>query len=143
MTITDSPTTSLPEPPKVSGDEGGTGHLEELRADPIALMTRVREECGDVGEFRMADRRVVLLTGADANEFFFRAPEEDLDQAEAYPFMTPIFGEGVVFDAPPEERRKALHNQALRDKFMRGHAATIATEVDRMTAQSPEGGDID
>ena len=57
--------------------------------------------------------------------------------------MTPIFGEGVVFDASPEERRKALHNQALRDKFMRGHAATIAVEVERMLAQSPAGGDID
>ena len=85
----------------------------------------------------------MLLTGAEANEVFFRAPEEDLDQAEAYPFMTPIFGEGVVFDASPEERRKALHNQALRDKFMRGHAETIAAEVERMVAQAPDGGEID
>ena len=83
------------------------------------------------GQFRLADRDVVLLTGAEANELFFRAPEEVLDQAEAYPFMTPIFGEGVVFDAPPERRREMLHNQALRDKFMRGHAATIADEVER------------
>jgi sterol 14-demethylase len=35
-----------------------------------------------------------------------------------------------VFDAPPERRREMLHNQALRDKFMRGHAATIADEVE-------------
>ena len=131
--------------PRVSGEGGaaGTGHLEELRVDPIGLMERTRAECGDVGTFRLADRDVVLLTGPEANEIFFRAPEEDLDQAEAYPFMTPIFGEGVVFDASPEERRKALHNQALRDKFMRGHAATIAAEVERMLAQAPEGGDID
>ena len=135
--------TELREPPRVSGDDGGTGHLEELRADPIGLMERVRAECGDVGTFRLADRDVVLLTGPEANEVFFRAPEEDLDQAEAYPFMTPIFGQGVVFDASPEERRKALHNQALRDKFMRGHAETIANEVERMVAQAPDGGDID
>jgi sterol 14alpha-demethylase len=122
----------LREPPQVSGGEGEHGHLEELRVDPIALMRRVREECGDVGQFRLADRDVVLLTGAEANELFFRAPEEVLDQAEAYPFMTPIFGEGVVFDAPPERRREMLHNQALRDKFMRGHAATIADEVEAM-----------
>ena len=38
-----------------------------------------------------------------------------LDQAAAYPFMTPVFGEGVVFDdTSPEERSKALHNQAPR-----------------------------
>ena len=125
----------LREPPRVSGGEHEHGHLEELRHDPIGLMRRVREECGDVGQFRLADRDVVLLTGARANEFFFRAPEEELDQAEAYPFMTPIFGEGVVFDAPPERRREMLHNQALRDKFMRGHASTIAEEVEAMVGQ--------
>jgi sterol 14-demethylase len=142
MTAVD--TTLLP-PPRVSGegDAAGTGHLEELRVDPIGLMERTRAECGDVGTFRLADKDVVLLTGPEANELFFRAPEEDLDQAEAYPFMTPIFGEGVVFDASPEERRKALHNQALRDKFMRGHAETIAAEVEQMVAQRPEGGEID
>jgi sterol 14-demethylase len=122
---------------------GEPDHLEELRTDPIALMRRVRQECGDVGAFRLGDRTVVLLSGARANEFFFRAPDEDLDQAEAYPFMTPIFGEGVVFDATPEQRREALHNQALRGSFLKGHAETIAAEVDRMVAGWGESGEID
>jgi sterol 14-demethylase len=135
--------TALREPPRVSGGEGENAHLDELRHDPIALMARVRAECGDVGEFTIGDRDVVLLTGADANEFYFRAPEEELDQAEAYPFMTPIFGQGVVFDAPPERRREMLHNQALRDKFMRGHAATIAAEVEGMVADWDDEGEID
>ena len=135
--------TELKEPTKVSGGDDANGHLEELRTDPIGLMTRVRSECGDVGQFRLAARDVVLLTGAEANEAYFRAPEEILDQAEAYPFMTPIFGEGVVFDAPPERRREMLHNQALRDKFMRGHAATISAEVERMVADWGESGTID
>jgi sterol 14alpha-demethylase len=106
-------------------------------------MRRTRQECGDVGRFRLAGKEVVLLTGAEANEAFFRAPEEVLDQAEAYSFMKPIFGEGVVFDAPPERRREMLHNQALRDKFMRGHAATIADEVETMVAGWQERGTID
>jgi sterol 14-demethylase len=131
------------EPPVVSGDDGGTGHLEELRRDPIGLMQRVRHECGDVGQFRMADRNVVLLTGAEANEVFFRAPEEELDQAAAYPFMTPIFGEGVVFDASPERRREQLHNMALRDKQMRGHAETIQREVEEMVTRWGSAGEID
>ena len=132
--------TALVEPRVVSG---GPDHLEELRADPIGLMQRVRDECGDVGEFQIAGRRVVLLSGAEANEFFFRSPDEELDQAEAYPFMTPIFGEGVVFDATPEQRREALHNQALKGSFMKGHAATISAEVDRMVADWGDEGEID
>ncbi|MGH9135936.1 MAG: cytochrome P450 [Acidimicrobiales bacterium] len=131
------------EPRRVSGGEPGTGHLEELRADPLGLLWRVHDECGEVGEFDLAGRGVVLLTGAEANERFFRASEDELDQAEAYPFMTPIFGEGVVFDAPPERRREMLHNQALRDRYMRGHAETIAAEVERMVSPWDDEGAID
>ncbi|MGW5381991.1 cytochrome P450 [Nocardia sp. NPDC003963] len=131
------------KPPRVSGGEHEHGHLEEFRTDPIALMRRVREECGDVGEFELAGRHVILLTGAEANEFFFRAADEDLDQAAAYPFMKPIFGEGVVFDASPERRKEMLHNSALRGDQMRGHAATIEKEVDRMLATWGDEGEID
>jgi len=128
----------------LAGADPESGHLDELKRDPIGLMQRVRDECGDVGMFLLGDREVVLVSGPEANEWFFRATEEELDQAEAYPFMTPIFGEGVVFDAPPERRREMLHNQALRDKFMRGHATTIVAEVDGMIEGWPdEGGEID
>ncbi|MBL1073560.1 cytochrome P450 [Nocardia sp. 2] len=131
------------EPRQVSGGEHEHGHLEEFRTDPIGLMNRVRTECGDVGRFRLADKDVILLSGAQANEFFFRAGDEDLDQAAAYPFMKPIFGEGVVFDAPPERRKEMLHNTALRGDQMRGHAVTIAREVDRMLARWGDEGEID
>jgi len=136
-------TTAPHQPPRVTGGDDENGHLEELRVDPIGLLERVRAECGDVGRFGLGPKEVVLLSGAEANEFFFRAPDELLDQAEAYPFMTPVFGEGVIFDASPERRREMLHNQALRDKFMRGHAATIAAEVERMVAQWDDEGEID
>lgn len=121
----------------------GTGHLPEMRVDPIGLFHRVREECGDMGRFRLADSEVVLVTGAAANEAFFRAPDNVLDQAAAYPFMTPIFGKGVVFDASPEERQQMLKNQALRGDMMRGHAQTIEAEIRRMVADWGDEGEID
>jgi len=128
---------------EVSGAHGEHGHLEEFRTDPIGLMSRVRRECGDVGAFRLAGKHVVLLTGAQANEFFFRAADDDLDQAKAYPFMTPIFGRGVVFDASPERRKEMLHNSALRGDHMKSHAATIEREVRRMIADWGDHGEID
>lgn len=128
---------------RVSGAEGEYGHLEEFRTDPIGLMARVRDECGDVGSFQLATKNVILLTGAEANEFFFRAADEDLDQAQAYPFMTPIFGKGVVFDASPERRKEMLHNSALRGDHMKSHAATIEHEVRRMIGDWGDQGEID
>jgi len=129
--------------PRLSGGWPLLGHLLELRRDPIALMNRVRSECGEIGEFNLAGHRIVLLTGEEAQEAFFRAPDEQLDQAAAYPFMKPIFGEGVIFDATPEQRKQAMRNQSLRDKFMRGHAEKISAEVERMTASWGESGEID
>ena len=132
-------------PPEVSRrhPEDPHGHLEELREDPIGLLERVRAECGDVGRFRLAHHDVVLVSGAEANEVFFRAGDEVLDQAAAYPFMTPIFGKGVVFDASPERRKEMLKNQALRGEQMKGHAATIEHEIVRMVNQWGEEGEID
>ncbi|MDQ1551244.1 MAG: sterol 14alpha-demethylase [Mycobacterium sp.] len=129
--------------PRVSGGEDEHGHLEEFRTDPIGLMQRTRDECGDVGWFQLADKHVTLLSGAKANEFFFRSADEDLDQAEAYPFMTPIFGKGVVFDASPERRKEMLHNSALRGEHMKGHATTIEREVHRMIENWGDEGEID
>ena len=136
-------TSTLKEVPRVSGGDEEYGHLEEFRTDPIGLMQRLRDECGDVGYFTLASKKVILLTGAEANEFFFRAQDEELDQAEAYPFMTPIFGEGVVFDTSPERRKEMLHNSALRGDMMKGHAATIEAEVRRMIADWGDEGEID
>ncbi|GAA3044521.1 cytochrome P450 [Gordonia defluvii] len=134
-------TTTLPK--RVSGGDGEHGHLDELTNDPIGLFWRVRKECGDVGMFQLAGNEVVLVSGAAANEEFFRAPDELLDQAAAYPFMTPVFGEGVVFDTSPEERSKALHNQALKGAHMKQHAVTIPNEVERMIANWGDEGEID
>ncbi len=123
--------------------DDGHGHLAEMRVDPIGLFQRVYDECGDLGRFRLADKEVVLVSGAEAQEQFFRAPDSTLDQAAAYPFMTPIFGKGVVFDASPEERQQMLKNQALRGDMMRGHASTIEAEINRMVAEWGDEGEID
>ncbi|WP_341927111.1 cytochrome P450 [Nocardioides psychrotolerans] len=136
------PQADIPEVSYAVPDDG-YGHLAELRTDPIGLLMRVREECGDIGRFRLAERDVVMVSGAEGNEQFFRAPDSTLDQAAAYPFMTPIFGEGVVFDASPEERQQMLKNQALRGDMMRGHAATIEAEINRMVSQWGDEGEID
>ncbi len=120
--------------PRLSGGVPLLGHLLQLRRDPIELMRRCRDECGEVGEMKLAGQSLVMLYGEAAQEAFFRAPDEQLDQAAAYPFMKPVFGPGVVFDATPEQRKQALRNRSLRDQALRGHAETIARETERMIA---------
>jgi len=129
--------------PTLSGSWPLLGHLLELRKRPIELFARVREELGEIGELNFAGNRVVMMMGVEAQEAFFRASDEQLDQAAAYPFMTPVFGRGVVFDATPEQRKQALRNQSLRADFMKGHAETISTEVAHVMDKLGESGEID
>ncbi len=130
-------------PPRLSRGLPGLGHLLELRRAPTDLFWRVRNECGEVGEINLAGTHVTLLSGAQAQEAFFRAPDEQLDQGLAYPFMKPIFGPGVVFDLPVEQRKKAIRTRALRDEHMRGHANVIATETEKMCDRLGATGEFD
>jgi len=59
--------------------------------------------------------------------------------------MTPIFGKGVVFDAPPHKKDQQLKMlmPVLRDKPMRGYAQVIVQEVEQMIADWGDTGEID
>ena len=81
-------------PARLPGSLPLVGHMVGFARNPVALMRRVREECGAAGEFRMLNKDVVLLSGSAAQEAFCRAPDEQLSQKIAYRLMTPIFGEG-------------------------------------------------
>jgi len=129
--------------PRLSGGLPLLGHLLELRRRPTELLQRTRDECGEIGELRLAHQPLVMLYGEAAQEAFFRAPDEQLDQAAAYPFMKPVFGAGVVFDATPEQRKQALRNRSLRDQAMRGHAEGIARETERALAGWGDRGQVD
>ena len=130
-------------PPLLSRSRPLIGHLGELRKNPIKLFQRVRDELGEIGEINFAGNRVVMMMGEEAQEAFFRGSDEQLDQAAAYPFMTPIFGRGVVFDGTAEQRKQAIRNQSLTAKFMKGHAETISREVRRTIEKLGDEGEID
>ncbi len=85
------------------------------------------------------------MSGPAAQEAFCRAPDELLSQKIAYRMMTPVFGEGVVFDAPPERLNEQLRilMPALRDRNMRTYADIFTAEVDGMVAGWGGQGEID
>jgi sterol 14-demethylase len=132
-------------PARLGGSYPLVGHMVEFARNPVALMRRVREECGPVGEFRMLNKSVVLLSGAEAQEAFCRAPDEQLSQKIAYRLMTPVFGEGVVFDAPSERLNEQLRilMPALRDRNMRTYAGIFVDEVEGMVRRWADAGTID
>lgn len=145
MMNTEKPASPGKEPPKMPGALPLLGHMLEFGKNPFDYMVRLRNSLGEIGEFRMFHQKMVLMTGPEANEAFFRAPDAQLDQSQAYKIMTPIFGKGVVFDAPPHKKDQQLKMlmPVLRDKPMRGYAKVIVQEVEQMIANWGDSGEID
>ena len=130
--------------PELPGGGRRFGHLQQLRHDPIRLFRRLRDECGELGKFRLLDREVVFFSGPEAQEAFFRQPDDVFDpQPTSNELMRPIFGEGVVYDAPPEKRREMIRSPALRDANLRASAEVIAAETERMCETLGDAGEID
>jgi sterol 14alpha-demethylase len=144
-TNTEKPVVSGKEPPKMPGALPIFGHMLSFGKNPFQYMMTLRNTLGEIGEFRMFHQKMVLMTGPEANEAFFRAADAQLDQSQAYKIMTPIFGKGVVFDAPPHKKDQQLKMlmPVLRDKPMRGYAQVIVQEVEQMVADWGDSGEID
>ena len=145
MTADNTANVKFREPPKLKGGLPLLGHMIPFARNPYQFMRRARAEGGDIVEFRLFSQPMILLTGDEASSLFYRSSDDELDQSEAYKMMTPIFGHGVVFDAPVKRKNEQLKMlmPALRDKPMRSYSQLIAKEVEDMVAQWGESGEID
>ena len=145
MTESKDHASKLNLPPVLGGAKPLVGHILDFGKNPHEFMMKLRAKLGDVAEFKMFHQDMVLLTGEKASEAFYRAADEVLDQGAAYKIMTPIFGHGVVFDAPIKVKNQQLQMlmPALRDKPMRTYSDLIVEEVEGMIAGWGEEGEID
>lgn len=132
-------------PPVVKGGLPWLGHMIAFAGNPFKFVERAAREAGDVAAFKLLGQRIVLLTGDEASEAFYRASDEQLDQSAAYKLMTPIFGEGLVFDAPIARKNEQLRMlmPALRVEAMRDHSRKIVQEVEDIIADWGESGEVE
>lgn len=133
------------EPPKAKGGLPLLGHMLPFARNPFRFMKRVSDEVGEIAQFKIFNQRMVLLTGDEASKVFYRSTDEQLDQSAAYKLMTPIFGEGIIFDAPNERKNQQLKMlmPALRMEAMREHSDKIVQEVEDMIAGWGDQGEVE
>ena len=143
---TPTPSVRAPRPiPRVSGALPGLGHGVEFARDCLGLLWRAYQECGPVAELKVLHKRIVLMSGPEAHEAMFRAPDEVLNPNEAYKMMVPVFGKDVVYDASPERMGEQLGmiRPALQDKRMRTYGEIVAEETRRLVEGWKDQGEID
>ena len=140
-----SNSTPLQDPPKLKGGLPLLGHMLPFAKNPFQFMKRVSDQVGEIAQFKIFNQRMVLLTGDEASTLFYRSSDEQLDQSAAYKLMTPIFGEGIVFDAPIERKNQQLKMlmPALRMEAMRNHSDKIVLEVEDMIKKWGDSGEVD
>ncbi|MEM8499857.1 MAG: cytochrome P450 [Pseudomonadota bacterium] len=132
-------------PRKVSGEKPDVGHMEEFSANFARFLMRCHAECGELAEFNMGGQHTVLMSGPDAQEAFLKTLDNKLSRAAAYQATVPVFGKGVIFDAPPDRMKTQLKIQvnALRYQNMKNYASIISREVEDWVADWGEEGEMD
>ncbi len=131
--------------PFVSGANSGSGHLDEFNSMPLEFMHRAYDECGEICEFDLGGLRTILLVGPEAQEAFFRTPDEQLSAAQAYQMMVPVFGEGIQYGAPPEIERQQLKMQVkgLKHDRMVNYAEVVEKESETFIDDWGDSGAFD
>ena len=144
------PQTRLPQRggtavPKLSGGWPLIGHLRDFQKDPISLLSRGWGERGELFQFRLGPRDFYLFTGPEAHDFFFRAPEDQLNAKAVYQFTVPIFGRGVAYDVATEimDEQLMFLFPALRKAALEKFARIMFEEAREFAEALGENGEID
>ena len=102
------------------------------------FLSFTKDQLGTVRRARAATKSDVFtihplgtfLIGAEAHKAFFEGSDEEVDQAPVYKFMIPIFGKGVIYDAPIAKRRQQYRvlGSSLRPGLLKKYPEIIAKE---------------
>ncbi len=131
--------------PALSGGWPLIGHLRDFQKDPISLLSRGWRERGELFQFRLGPRDFFLFTGPEAHDFFFRAPEDQLNAKAVYQFTVPIFGRGVAYDVATEimDEQLMFLFPALRKAALEKFARIMFKEAREFAEALGENGEID
>jgi sterol 14-demethylase len=114
------------------------GHLLDFVKGPVGMIDNLRSQYRSMFTIRVGPQRITFMIGAvrlsppisDQSRLqsrlqsrphlgsnlasqgpqlqFIKAKDEVLDQAPVYGFTIPVFGEGIIYDSPLEERQQQV-----------------------------------
>lgn len=113
------------------------GNALSFARGPLQFAQRGYDALGECFTIRVGPKRLTFVAGPEAHAVFFRATDEELDQREVYSFSVPVFGEGVVYDAPLPVRLEQFRfvSTALRPDRLREYVPLMVHEAERYFAR--------
>ena len=99
---------------------------------------------GTLFTLSMMGQNITIMLGPKAHTPFFDAPDRKVSQAEVYKFMTPVFGKGVVYDAPQHEMQQQLRfmSSSLNTQHLKSYVPHMVKEAEDFFASWPDSGEV-
>ncbi|RHY28777.1 hypothetical protein DYB32_005714 [Aphanomyces invadans] len=120
------------------------GSFLPFAKDPIQMVLDGYRLKGPCYTAKMFGQDLTFLIGPEAHEAFYKPNDDYLSQAEVYQLMTPVFGPGLVYDAPPKRRAQQMQFMAngLRVSRMKKYVDKIRFEAEAYFGEFPNDSTI-
>lgn len=120
------------------------GTFKMAETGPCGLIAHGYKALGGVFRLRLLHQHVSVFVGPEAQAVFFSANDTELSQREVYGFTVPVFGKGIVYDAPLKVMTQQLKfvSKGLTGANMQAHCGKIIEEAEAFFAQWPDQGEV-
>src|SRR5947209_1314844 len=83
--------------PELPGGAAFFGHIKDMAANPLALLTRVRDEVGDIGKMKLGFRNAIVVSDPAAVErILVHNVKNYSKQTRGYDQLRKMLGNGLV-----------------------------------------------
>jgi sterol 14-demethylase len=106
---------------------------KELRDKALKTEGQQSTNKGECFTLSIVGQRLTFLVDNDATEVFFKHKDDTFDQNEPYQFCVPIFGRGVIYDAPLDIRKAQI--KFVTDSL---HANVVARYIPKMVEETED-----
>ncbi|MFE5300733.1 cytochrome P450 [Streptomyces sp. NPDC056632] len=126
MTTANASSYALPEPAPGPTGMPLLGNLPDFAADPLAFLTRLRDDHGDVVAWRLGGRPCLFLARPEHIAEVLAGAETVFRKTELGSAFRQVFGAGLVTSEGAEwQRRRAAVQPAVRPRHVKSYARTM------------------
>lgn len=120
------------------------GEFNMEKTGPMGMLLAGYKQLGDVFRFKVANLNVTALVGTDAQAVFFEGTDDEVSQREPYYFTVPVFGKGIVYDAPQRVMMQQLKfiSKGLMYSSLKSHCSKIVQEAQEFYGKWGESGEV-
>mmetsp|Transcript_23367 Transcript_23367/g.38932 ORF Transcript_23367/g.38932 Transcript_23367/m.38932 type:complete len:486 (-) Transcript_23367:295-1752(-) len=121
------------------------GNYIEFAKNPVAFIEACRQKFGSIYTVPMLHKNLTFLLEPECSAPFYQLTDDVMSQSEVYGFMTPVFGQGVVYDAEPKKRVQQMQSmaQSLRSGRLKAYVPKIEMETMAYLKEWGSSGSVD